>query len=255
MARIDTLRTDLTRSEERLEELRSSYTTLSEELGIPVDEDPLVTLQSRIRKAGETVEELESAHSALNDEHGVLRERIRITDVDSRLDSAVQEAEDIRAQIQDARERYLYLTVKSQLLDRALESWSIQRKPGIDSAADAYLADLTEGRWTRIVSDGQAYSIQDRVGTKLDDKHLSSGTQAQMHLALRLALIESSPDLAPGAPVLLDDILVHFDESRQRHALLAIQRLARTRQVMYFTHDLDLAAAMEEAGAYHKQLG
>ena len=60
----------------------------------------------------------------------------------------------------------------------------------------------------------------------------SDGTVDQLYLALRLAVAEA---LTPGAPVVLDDALIRFDDERLRAAMELLKTLAKDRQVIVFT--------------------
>ena len=62
---------------------------------------------------------------------------------------------------------------------------------------------------------------------------MSCGTAEQMYLALRLAM---SHQLLPGdVPLILDDALVNFDETRAEAAIKLLKAEAETRQVILFT--------------------
>ena len=62
---------------------------------------------------------------------------------------------------------------------------------------------------------------------------LSSGTRDQVWLALRLAMCHR---LLPGdVPLILDDALVNFDETRAKAAVELLKAEAETRQVILFT--------------------
>ena len=65
-------------------------------------------------------------------------------------------------------------------------------------------------------------------------EELSRGTAEQLYLALRFGLIEEFARHAEPLPVVMDDILVNFDEARteragtrQRLALLGVESLDR----------------------------
>ena len=53
-----------------------------------------------------------------------------------------------------------------------------------------------------------------------------------MYLALRLAVWEV---LAPGCPIILDDALVRFDQTRMERAVDLLRDLARERQILLFS--------------------
>ena len=65
---------------------------------------------------------------------------------------------------------------------------------------------------------------------------LSDGTRDQLYLALRLATIERHAQSNPPMPLVVDDILIHFDDDRARAALAVLGELAARAQVLFFTH-------------------
>ena len=60
----------------------------------------------------------------------------------------------------------------------------------------------------------------------------SDGTVDQLYLALRLAVAE---ELTADAPLILDDALVRFDDTRLQAALEILQQFAENKQVILFT--------------------
>jgi uncharacterized protein YhaN len=76
-----------------------------------------------------------------------------------------------------------------------------------------------------------------RVGN-LDSKtdkalnELSRGTREQLFLALRLALILSFEKETEPLSIVLDDILVNFDNFRKEAALKVLEEFAAGRQVL-----------------------
>jgi uncharacterized protein YhaN len=65
---------------------------------------------------------------------------------------------------------------------------------------------------------------------------MSDSTRDQLYLALRLAALEHHLDALPPLPVLLDDILVNYDELRVAATLPAIAEIAERTQVIVLTH-------------------
>jgi uncharacterized protein YhaN len=60
----------------------------------------------------------------------------------------------------------------------------------------------------------------------------SDGTIDQLYLALRLAVVR---ELSPAAPMILDDALVRFDDTRLKAALNILSDEAENRQILLFT--------------------
>jgi uncharacterized protein YhaN len=65
---------------------------------------------------------------------------------------------------------------------------------------------------------------------------LSDGTRDQLFLALRLAYIENHCTVNEPCPVILDDVLMAFDDNRAAAALKALRELSAKTQVLLFTH-------------------
>jgi uncharacterized protein YhaN len=64
---------------------------------------------------------------------------------------------------------------------------------------------------------------------------LSKGTAEQLYLALRFGLVSHFAETAEPLPILMDDILVNFDDDRADSAARSIEELAQHHQVIYFT--------------------
>ena len=82
--------------------------------------------------------------------------------------------------------------------------------------------------------------------TLLDVEAMSEGTADQLYLALRLASLGAYLDDHEPMPLVVDDILVNFDDARATAALRALAELAGRTQVLFFTHHdhlVDLARA------------
>jgi uncharacterized protein YhaN len=133
------------------------------------------------------------------------------------------------------------------------------RLAGLLDAASLHFARLTRGMFTRVeFKDAQRKElVVVRAGagveSTLDPQALSDGTRDQLWLALRLALIE--PHLsAKRLPLVLDDILVHFDPARTTAALEALAEIARHTQVILFTHHPHVVELAHAAGLAFESL-
>jgi uncharacterized protein YhaN len=82
---------------------------------------------------------------------------------------------------------------------------------------------------------------------EVDVKGLSDGTRDQLYLALRLASLEHHAKRGEPMPLVLDDILIHFDDDRARAALAALGEMAASTQVLFFTHHARLLELAREA--------
>lgn len=156
-----------------------------------------------------------------------------------------EELQEIVAEL--ARELLAYRRVKlaELILAREIERYRRENQGPILSRANQLFPALTLGRYLGL---GVGYNAEDQAilealpsaplgdieRVRADD--LSDGARDQLYLALRIASIERYIETGARLPVVLDDILVHFDEQRARAALVALAELGQKTQVLFFTH-------------------
>ncbi len=85
---------------------------------------------------------------------------------------------------------------------------------------------------------------------------MSQGTRDQLFLSLRLAAIEQHIDGRGPMPVIVDDLLVQFDDDRAVATLTVLNELSAKTQVLFFTHHrhlvkLSRASTLASAIAIH----
>ncbi|XYH95981.1 AAA family ATPase [Sorangium sp. So ce1128] len=85
------------------------------------------------------------------------------------------------------------------------------------------------------------------VQREVDVSGLSDGTRDQLYLALRLASLEHHARTGEPMPLILDDLLIHFDDDRARAALGVLGELTGITQVLFFTHHARLCELAREA--------
>ena len=131
-------------------------------------------------------------------------------------------------------EYYRALELAQEALYQA--STALQRRfaPRISKGAQAYFSRLTAGRYPRInLSDDLSVSASAENEDILRSvQWRSDGTADQLYFALRLAV---AGELTPDAPLILDDALLRFDDTRLKAALSALQEEAEQKQVLLFT--------------------
>ena len=140
----------------------------------------------------------------------------------------------VKARIGKLEEYWQALTLAQETLAEAAAELQRRFAPQITRRAQEYLQTLTRGRYSRLTL-GEDFSLgteAEREDTLRPVAWRSDGTVDQLYLALRLAVAEA---LTPGAPVVLDDALIRFDEERLRAAMGLLKALAKDRQVIVFS--------------------
>lgn len=140
----------------------------------------------------------------------------------------------VNVRIQRLEDTYGALVIAQETLAEAREELQRRFAPRITRRAQKLLARMTGGRYTDLTMDTE-FSLQ--AGTGEEDilreaLWRSDGTMDQLYLALRLAVAE---ELTPGTPLVLDDVLVRFDDERMKAAVLLLKEMAKDRQILCFT--------------------
>ena len=147
----------------------------------------------------------------------------------------------IRAQLEQLSRRINQLELYNSAIELAQDylyktTLALQRRfsPRITKRTQELFSKLTGGRYQRITL-GEDMSLETAATDEVTLRELrrrSDGTIDQLYLALRLAV---AGELTPEAPLVLDDALVRFDDTRLSLALDILEQEAREKQVILFT--------------------
>ena len=166
--------------------------------------------------------------------------QLKLGQYEGRAESLGQESV-IRAQLKAINRRINQLEDIYAALDLALTkldqtTTELQRRfaPRISKRAQEIFGQLTGERYDRLTLSSD---LSMNAGAKEEDtlrpaQHRSDGTVDQLYLALRLAVAE---ELTPDAPLVLDDALVRFDDTRLAAAMDILRTVGENKQVILFT--------------------
>lgn len=146
-------------------------------------------------------------------------------------------AEEVRQKLQDARSDWLVVRISLRALDQAISRYETTRQPEVIRQAQTTFERMTAGRYSAVLCPlgSTQLRVRDSNGTdKLVDE-LSRGTREQLYLAMRMGLIAQYEQNAEPLPVIMDDILVNFDDERGPLAVQALAEFAKDRQVIVMT--------------------
>ena len=233
-------------------------------LHVPARGEALDNFIGRVRgeggEGGETLAaELEDLAERIREQE-VRREQAiqnlaRAEDAKARLEASgagaaehLQAARHVAARIRQDAARYLRLRLATQFLQAQIEAFRERNQGPLLARAGELFRQMTGASFSGL---GTAYARDDTptlVGLKdtlaVPVEGMSEGTRDQLYLALRLAAIELHQARHESMPLILDDLLITFDDDRTRAILPMLRDLAGKTQVLLFTHHrhlLDLA--------------
>lgn len=175
-------------------------------------------------------------------------------DGSARAAEVAQNAQELLARLGNATEDYVHLKASSFVIAKAIEAYREKNQAPLLKRAADYFKTLTLGSFRGLDADPGEGDREVLAGVRANGKHIpvsgmSEGTRDQLYLALRLAAIERHLETGSPIPVIVDDILVQFDDKRAKAALEALGMLAAHTQVLVLTHHEHLLPLAEQATA------
>jgi uncharacterized protein YhaN len=225
-----------------------------EDLAAEAREEDADTLVTRLAEGTRELQEAEGRERELRRELGAQEKELEALESRAGAGAAAEEAEEHLAEIRRTAHRYLTLRLAAVLLRREIERYREANEGPILKRAGELFPRLTLGRYRDLkvgFDDGDEPVLRclptaDEEGEK-GVEALSDGTRDQLYLALRLASLERHADHNPPLPLVLDDVLVHFDDARARAALEVLGQVAERFQILFFTHHARLEELALEA--------
>jgi len=220
----------------RAAETKKSLEQLLKRTGLG-DDAVVADLEARLAMARRQAREIEAERSELLETRGTL---------DGRMQRGAEESASARLRLEEAGiverigqclETYAVSSIAARLLEDALEAYEAERQPSVIQSAQDIFSHLTGGRYTRLATPLGRFEplVSGSSATGKPPERLSRATAEQLFLALRLSYIDNLAGAHPALPVLMDDVLVNFDDERRQAAAQAIAEFSARRQVVYFT--------------------
>ncbi|MBB4112743.1 uncharacterized protein YhaN [Rhizobium sp. BK226] len=143
-------------------------------------------------------------------------------------------------EIEDLAVRHLTLRTGALAAEQALHIYRDQHRSSMMKRASQAFRLMTGGNYSGLTTQPDKdkeilIGVPREGGSKLADD-MSTGTQYQLYLALRLAGYEEFAALRPPVPFIADDIMESFDNPRSEEVFRLLGDMAKVGQVIYLTH-------------------
>lgn len=200
--------------------------------------DVAPTLEKEWERLTAAHEQTEEQLDDLLKERATLVEKQRVLAEDATLADKQIELGIVEAKLERAKESWRERAVVSQMLERVRHDYEQHRQPETLQEATGYFTQLTGGMYTRVWTPlaNDVLYVDRQDGSSLAVESLSRGTREQLFLSVRLALVATFARRGIQLPMILDDILVNYDERRAAVAAKVLTEFASAgHQVLVFT--------------------
>jgi uncharacterized protein YhaN len=200
--------------------------------------------------------ERDQALRALHDASAV---KMRLEQSGADAAARLQEASNTAARIRRDAARYVRLQLAAHLLRGQIERFRRESQGPLLKRAGELFKTATGGSFdglgTAFAGDDTPVLVGLRGDTEIGVGGMSDGTRDQLYLALRIAAIERHLKHHEPLPLVLDDLLMTFDDRRTLAILPILRELSGSTQILLFTHHRHLCDLAREAlgdGGFHR---
>lgn len=230
--RLDQLETDLLEQGggRTIEEIRAEaqeFGTATLDGAISMTEVDIEAFQTRLEEAQQSV--IDARHT------------LDAVSADAIAADQEQEAQGELARAAQLMTEFARTSLAAEVLRRTIDNYGERHRGPLLERASHLFRSITGEAFSELVVDAdgarQVLLAKRRSSELCTINALSDGTRDELYYALRLASIEHQLDLLEERPpVVLDDVLIHFDDTRATAAVRALGALSERTQVILFTH-------------------
>lgn len=211
---------------------------LLSDAGLPAA-DSADAVSASAKLARQTADAAAAAYSELLAEKAAMEAVLRDAERETRGADLRQREAALATELADALDRYAVVSVAQALLDEAQRAYEAERQPALVRRAGELFSHFTYGRYAGLAASigeggGLTAVLAGSAGVRSPEQ-LSRGTREQLYLAMRLAFIGELGETGRALPLLMDDVMVDFDDERKVHVAETLAAVAEGRQIVIFT--------------------
>ncbi len=243
------IESDLKKIDTRLHKLSAGATVEDFiEKALALDPDGIAGEIDRLTAA---IEDLEIAKSELDQTIGSERTELSKMDGSARAAELADEFQVILGGLDNDVAHYARLKLASKVLSLAIERYRDKSQGPLLKRASSLFSRITGGSFAGIraefAEDGRPVivGVRSGAGNIVTVEGMSDGTADQLYLALRLAGLDTYLNNNESLPLIVDDILIMFDDDRAAATLQVLAELSHKTQVIFFTHHRHLVELAE----------
>ena len=163
-----------------------------------------------------------------------------------------QQAESELATLRRDASEFVRLRLAANILREQIEEFRARNQAPLLEKSGRVFRRITQGAFQGLSAEFDEHDVPVLVGTRTGGAHvpvegMSDGTRDQLYLSLRLAALELHVEEHEPMPLILDDLLITFDDDRSRAILPQLAELSKRTQIFLFTHHEHLVELCRQA--------
>ncbi|MFN7090000.1 MAG: ATP-binding protein, partial [Allorhizobium sp.] len=186
------------------------------------------------------IEDLTEQSKQLYAERSLAQQKLNAVGGDDAVARIEARRRTLLLEIEEYARRHLILRTGTLAADQALHLYRDRHRSAMMRRASDAFRLITGGNYSGLTTQPDRdreilIGVTRDGGSKLADA-MSTGTQFQLYLALRLAGYEEFAAIRPPVPFVADDIMESFDNPRSEEVFRLLSEMAKVGQVIYLTH-------------------
>ncbi len=171
-----------------------------------------------------------------NEDLGTVKTKMDVLMNDNEIDELQIKKAELKAGLRESLREWATYSIAQTIVREACDHFYSDLQPTVIKATNRYLSLMTNDRY-KLDNDprNEKITVIDKNGNRSEVGQWSSGLTDQIYLSLKMALAQGMG--TEKMPLILDDILVRFDDDRKEGACRAIYEYANNSQVIMFTFD------------------
>ena len=242
--------TEVARRAARRNEIQQSIDKATEQISAIRGAEPEATFLDELQAADEAaiageleelsvrIEQTEDAYRRAVEAAGVLRQRLEEVDGESAAAALQVQLESKRSELAAAVDRWAPLVLAQTLMKQAVERFEREHQPQMIREVKRLFARMTDGQYISVrpqLDQQGTLLVESQDGFMKQPHQLSTGTREQLYLAIRLAYVHHYCRDAEPLPLVMDDVLVNFDDVRAEGTLQVLLEIAESLQIIFLT--------------------
>lgn len=159
--------------------------------------------------------------------------------------------QDILFDLHENAEKYIKLKATLFILKKVIWDLQVNHQKEFLERTSFFFNSFTLGKYKRVVLnllDQKSFLVcYDANGISVSIDLLSEGTRDQLFLAIKLTAIEMFNGSKESFPLVLDDLLVNYDDLRAKGTLKVLEELSKSRQIIFLTHHKHIINLIKES--------